>query len=99
MWLDANTFLPVLETGKLVKNPSVFFKRVEFVRDYEIQNGTAIPRHMESTIDARLVGKVNLSVNYSDIRPGQGDTVGEPTAHQGSGGTMVTPTNLNPTVK
>jgi hypothetical protein len=70
MWLDAKTYLPVMESGKLVKNPSVFFKRVEFVRDYKIENGVAVPQHMLSTIDARLVGKVNLIVSYSSYQAG-----------------------------
>ncbi|MFZ0589474.1 MAG: hypothetical protein WAM39_03255 [Bryobacteraceae bacterium] len=70
MWLDANTCLPVMETGKLVKSPSVFFKKVEFYRDYRIENGVAVPQHMLSTIDARLVGKVTLTINYSGYQRG-----------------------------
>lgn len=69
MWLDTETYLPVMESGKLVKNPSVFFKRVEFMRDFKIENGIAVPQHMLSTIDARLVGKVNLIINYTGYQP------------------------------
>ena len=69
MWLDSKTYLPVMESGKLVKNPSVFFKKVEFVRDFTIKNGTAIPQHMESMIEARLIGKVNLTVEYLGYQP------------------------------
>jgi hypothetical protein len=65
MWLDAKTYLPVLESGKFVKPPSIFFKRVEFVRELAIQNGASVPKRMSSTIEARLVGRVNLSVEYS----------------------------------
>ncbi len=72
MWLDAKTYLPVMESGKLVKNPSVFFKRVEFVRAFVIKNGTAVPQHMESIIEARLIGKVNLSVDYLGYQPAAG---------------------------
>lgn len=67
MWLDSRTYLPVMESGKLVKNPSAFFKKVEFVRDFSIQDGNAIPQHMDSIIDARLIGKVNLSINYVKV--------------------------------
>jgi hypothetical protein len=70
MWLDPATCLPIMESGKLVKSPSIFFKRVEFYRDYKIENGLAVPQHMLSTIDARLVGKVTLSVNYSAYQRG-----------------------------
>lgn len=69
MWLDAQTFLPVYEKGRLVKNPSIFFKRVEFERAYQIQNGLAVPEHMTSNIDTRLVGRVELDVKYSNFEP------------------------------
>jgi hypothetical protein len=67
MWLDSKTYLPLMESGKLVKNPSVFFKKVEFVRNFKIRDGAAIPQHMDSIIDARLFGKVNLSVDYTKV--------------------------------
>jgi hypothetical protein len=79
LWLDAKTYLPVLEKGRLVKNPSIFFKKVEFERDYSILNGTAVPKRMSSTIDVRLVGKVELSINYSNFEQNGADT-GEPQA-------------------
>jgi hypothetical protein len=72
MWLDANTYLPVLEKGRLVKNPSVFFKKVDFERDFAIQNGTVVPERMNSTIDTRLVGKVELSISYSNFAQNSG---------------------------
>lgn len=86
MWLDTHTYLPVMESGKLIKNPSVFFKKVEFVRDFKIENGIAIPQHMLSTIDARLVGKVNLSINYSSYQP-----CAEPGAHTAANSGGVAP--------
>jgi hypothetical protein len=66
VWLDAKTCLPVMEKGRLVKNPSIFFRKVDFERDFAILNGQAVPAHMSSTIDTRLVGKVNLNVAYSN---------------------------------
>ena len=65
--LDPKTYLPVLEKGRFVKNPSIFFKKVDFERAFAIQNGIAIPQSMTSTIDVRLVGKVSLSINYSNF--------------------------------
>jgi hypothetical protein len=69
LWLDAQTCLPVYERGRLVKNPSIFFKRVDFERAYTIRDGIAIPDRFESTIEARMVGRVQLSVEYSDFSP------------------------------
>jgi hypothetical protein len=69
MWLDEATFLPVFEKGRLVKNPSIFFKHVDFERAYKIDNGMAVPQSMSSVIDCRLVGKVQLNVNYTNFEP------------------------------
>lgn len=67
MWLDAQTYLPVYEKGQFVKNPSIFFKKVDFQRAFTIKDGVAIPQYMTSTIDARLIGKVELDINYSNF--------------------------------
>jgi hypothetical protein len=93
MWLDAQSYLPVMESGKFVKNPSVFFKKVEFVREFAIENGKAIPQHMDSTIDARLIGKVNLSIDYSRFHVGEDDSQNPKTACNGA----CSPTS--PTIK
>lgn len=63
--LDPKTYLPVFEKGRFVKNPSIFFKKVDFERAFTIQNGVAVPQSTSSTIDVRLIGKVTLAVNYS----------------------------------
>jgi len=75
MWLDSTSYLPVYEKGRFVKNPTIFFKKVEFERAYSIQNGVPVPEHMASRIETRLVGKVDLSVSYSNFAPdgGQGE--------------------------
>ncbi len=67
MWLDVRTCLPVMERGRLVKNPSIWFKKVDFERDFAIRNGVAFPQHMSSKIDVRLIGLVNLNIDYSNF--------------------------------
>ena len=67
LWIDAATFLPIREQGKFVKNPSIFLKKVEFVRDYEIRGGMALPRRIVSLIHTRIVGKAELSVQFSNV--------------------------------
>jgi hypothetical protein len=66
LWVDAATGMPVRESGELVKNPSIFLKKVAFVRDYEIQDGISVPVHIESTVDTHLVGTAELSINFSN---------------------------------
>jgi len=67
LWLDAETCLPVRESGRLAKNPSIFVKRIDFVREYDIQDGLAIPRQIQSTAETRLVGKAELTVRFHDV--------------------------------
>ena len=67
LWLDSETHLPIRESGRLVKNPSFFLKKVEFVRDYAIEGGVAIPARAQYSVDTRLVGKTNLSVDFSSV--------------------------------
>lgn len=75
VWLDAKSYLPVVEKGRLVKNPSVFFRKVDFEREFAITNGVAVPAHMHSVIDTRLAGIVDLSVAYSS--PAEADIQAE----------------------
>jgi hypothetical protein len=67
VWIDAATYLRVRESGRLVKNPSIFLKRVEFVRNYEIQDGIAVPRRVESVVETRLVGKAELTIDFTNF--------------------------------
>ncbi len=67
MWLDSGTCLPVFEKGRLVKNPSIFFKKVDFERAFAVRNGVAIPQYIDSTIDTHLIGKVVLTINFSNF--------------------------------
>ena len=67
LWLDAATAMPVHQAGRFVKTPSVFLKKVEFIEDYELQDGVAIPKHFEGTADMRLVGRAELSIEFSNF--------------------------------
>jgi hypothetical protein len=67
LWLDAETCLPVRESGRLVKLPSIFLRRIEFVREYEIREGLAVPHSVDSVVDTRLVGKAELRVRFQNF--------------------------------
>lgn len=67
LWLDAKTGMPVRESGQFVKMPSVFLKRVEFTREYELHDGIAIPKHLESKADVRLVGRAELNMDFTNF--------------------------------
>jgi hypothetical protein len=37
------------------------------VRDYQIENGVAIPKHIETKADVRILGRAELSIDYSNV--------------------------------
>ena len=67
VWIDASTYLRVQESGYLVKNPSIFLKKVAFVRTYEIRDGISVPRQVQSVVDTRLVGRAELTIDFSNF--------------------------------
>lgn len=80
LWVDSATYLRVQETGYLVKNPSIFLKKVAFVRRYEIRDGISVPVETQSTVDTRLVGKAELTIayrNFSLETPRLGEDAGQ----------------------
>ena len=79
LWLDPDTCLPVHEAGRLVKNPSVFIKKMEFVRSYEIKDGVAYLRRMETKTETRIIGRAELNIEYANFHK-PADTGEEPVA-------------------
>jgi hypothetical protein len=80
LWLDPETCLPVHESGRLVKNPSIFVKKMEFVRDYEIIDGVSYLKRMETKTETRLVGRAELNIEYANIQKESELCPGEPVA-------------------
>ena len=73
LWIDAATYLRVREAGSFVKNPSIFVKRIEFVRKYEIRDGISVPRETHSLVDTRLVGKAEINIEFRNVALGAGE--------------------------
>jgi hypothetical protein len=68
VWIDAATYLRVQESGYLVKSPSMFLKRIAFVRKFDIRDGIAVPRREQSVVDTRLgVGKAEMTIDFSNF--------------------------------
>jgi len=84
IWIDAASGMPVRETGQFVKTPSVFLKKIAFVRDYEIRNGIAFPSHIQSTVDTRIVGKAELEINFSNFSRDSSDDTATADGSSGS---------------
>ena len=67
IWIDQATYLPVEESGSLVGAHSIWVKRIDFVRKYEIRDGRSLPVRLESVADTRLVGRAELTIDYSNF--------------------------------
>jgi hypothetical protein len=65
VWIDAATYLRVQESGYLVKNPSMFLKKIAFIRRYQIRDGVSVPLETQSEIQTRLIGKAEIVIEYT----------------------------------
>ncbi len=67
VWIDAATYLRVQEAGYWVKSPSIFLKKVAFVRKYEIRDGLSVPLQVASVVDTRVWGPAELEIDFSNF--------------------------------
>jgi hypothetical protein len=67
IWIDAESGMPIRESGVFVKTPSLFLKKIAFVRDYQLRDGVAYPLHIQSTVDTRIVGRAELEISFSNF--------------------------------
>ena len=66
LWLDGQTGLPVQESGQLVSNPSIFVRRITFLREYQARDGIAIPDRYAITVETRLMGRAEVNVQFNN---------------------------------
>lgn len=66
VYLGAATGHIVRAEGTLVKSPSVFVKKIEFMQDYEDVAGFSMPVKMHSIAQTRLFGKAIVDISHSD---------------------------------
>ena len=69
LWLDQSTGAVVLQSGRLVKSPSVFVKRVSVTRENALRDGAVECRLTHLTIDTRLVGRAELVIEERPLSP------------------------------
>lgn len=67
LWVDGQTGMPVRESGEFVKSPSLFVKRIRFVRTYSMRGSWSMPEQIESTVETRLAGRAELVVRYTNF--------------------------------
>ncbi len=68
VWIHAAEFALVQVAGQPAKNPSVWIKRVEFVRRYQKLKEFWLPRKNESITQVRIFGKNILTIDYDQYQ-------------------------------
>lgn len=69
IYLDVFSGSIVRAEGKLVKSPSLFVKKVEFVQDYADVGPFTFPVHIHSEAQARIVGRAIVDIYDSHYEP------------------------------
>jgi hypothetical protein len=69
IYVNASTGQLVRAQGRIVKSPSFFIKKIEFVQDYASFDGFTLPTHMHSEAQTRLVGKAIVDMTHRDYEP------------------------------
>jgi len=62
LWLDGETGIAIRQSGRLVKSPSFFLKRVDVTREIELHDGVAQARVTHVTVAARFLGLAELNI-------------------------------------
>jgi hypothetical protein len=69
LYLDAYTGSVVRAEGSVVKSPSFFIKKIEFVQDYSDIGSFTLPVHIHSEAITRLLGRAIVDIYHSDYQP------------------------------
>jgi hypothetical protein len=69
IYLDAYTGSLVYATGTVVKSPSFFVKKIEFVQEYADFGPFTLAVHIHSEATARLVGRTVVDIYQRDYQP------------------------------
>ena len=62
LWIDAATGVGTRQAGRLVKQPSVFLRRVDVTQDTDIRDGRPYVRITRLAIETRLAGRAELTI-------------------------------------
>ena len=69
VYLDAYTGSLVRVEGTVVKSPSFFIKKIQFIQDYADFGGFTLPTHMHSEALARIIGRAVVDIYQHDYQP------------------------------
>src|SRR5581483_3085478 len=69
IFLDSHTGSLVRAEGSVVKSPSFFVKKIEFVQDYEDIGNFTFPVHIHSNAQAQVIGRTVVDIFHRDYQP------------------------------
>lgn len=69
IYLDAYTGSLVRAEGSVVKSPSFFVRKIDFVQDYEDINNFTFPVHIHTNALARVIGRTVVDILHRDYQP------------------------------
>lgn len=69
IYLDAYTGSLVRAEGSVVKSPSFFVKKIDFVQDYADIDNFTFPIHIRTNALARVIGRTVVDIFHRDYQP------------------------------
>jgi hypothetical protein len=66
VFLDIHTGSMVRAEGQVVKSPSLFIKKIEFVQDYTHIGDFDLISHIHSVANTRIIGKAVVDISHQD---------------------------------
>ncbi len=68
LWVEAKNGSAVREQGEFVKSPSLWLRKITFLRDYEMRDKVSVPAKIETHIETRVVGPAELIIRFSNLQ-------------------------------
>jgi hypothetical protein len=68
IFVDTSTGYLIRAQGRIVKSPSFFIKKIDFVQDYATVDGFTLPAHLHSEAQTRIIGKTIVDIVNRDYR-------------------------------
>jgi hypothetical protein len=69
VYIDASSGALVRAEGQMVKSPSIFVRKMEFVQDYAEVAGFVLPTHIHSIAKVRIIGRTIVDIFHRDYQP------------------------------
>lgn len=80
IYLDAYTGALLRAEGQMVKSPSLFIKKIDFVQDYKEVDGFTLPFHLHSVAKVRIIGRAIVDIFHRDYQPKANGALAETSA-------------------